>query len=1331
MKRTPMHHATMHHATMPHASPRQAQACLPRWLVAGIAPLMPTPMLMLTLTLMPMLCLCWPSAALAQSPAPAQGSAIATAPLRFLAASVVKPNLYFILDDSSSMQWSYLGDEVVTQGYENAAGYRSSACNKIYYNPAINYPVPVDSAGQPYPEQDFNAAAYDGFQPASVKVDLATEFMPWRGVNTKPTVPASTATVRYTGDCWSEAGNCIAGQGMPNLPDAAYYLSYIGSLPDRLGDNSSSDHCKDASIDAGTPGASHWRKVMVGTASGPNGSDERQNFANWFSYYRTRMLTMKTVVGRAFAQFDARTRIGYSTTSETGVDASRTGFLPPGDFDATQRRSFYDKLYAVVPVSGTPLRGALAKAGQLYAGKLLRDAQDPVRYACQLNYALLSTDGYWNTDGETVNYGPRTLDGSSDVGDRDHPLPRPMFDGLPGGVVRVATLTISTINTSPLPGFTGVRGITVNGDPITGKTSAVAHANAADAAVDAALLARRLAAVINLGGYRAFADLNVVTIIAPASAGSIGSRPVVDVIGSLAISVSSFAPPSGKGPRMNTLADVAAYYANTDLRQASFGNCGTGIDLCENNVPLVPGRSTRTHQHMITYTLGLGANGTLRYRDDYDTAADGDFRAIVDGRLDWPDPIFFPGAERIDDLWHAAVNGGGRYFSARSPEALARALGSAMSVIRASAGAASSAATSSQQPVPGDDLLFAARYRTVYWDGDLEAQRITVSDGGLSLQSVWSAASLLDRQAGDDSDARMLLMASATSANGLKAFRWGAMEGGEQALFTGLCPGSGARRLSQCATMSAAQQAQASGRRLVDYLRGQRGNEDQPDHVLRLFRPREHLLGAAVNASPLHVGQPPFRYADDNYGEFREVFAANRQRMVYLPANDGMLHAFDAQTGQERWAFIPSAVLPELWHSADNNWSNDFRYLHDGTPVAGDICPAMPAASCAASQWRTIVVGGLGAGGRAYYALDVTQPDQPALLWQFDVGREANLGLAMGRPVITKRRDGRWVVVIASGYANVNPGNGHGLLFVLDAWTGSVLNRIDTGAGSLSSPAGLAQLNAWIDSTLDNTAARLYGGDLLGNVWRFDIDGVQGGEQGGAQGAAQGTATLLARLDYGGHAQPVTTRPELTLQRTGNREVALVTVATGKLLGLADIADKTVQSIYTFRDDLGPTGLGQLQGSTRMVKQQLSASGANERSVSKLAIDWTQNDGWYLNLDVESGSGERVTLDPEQQLGVLRVIANVPDSAPCQPNAQAWVYQFDVFSGSYVPIDGATIIAQRLQQQRMIGGAKTVWIDGRTTLLLTDETGKLTALPGAMPAASGSSLRRVSWRELD
>ena len=135
-----------------------------------------------------------------------------------------------------------------------------------------------------------------------------------------------------------------------------------------------------------------------------------------------------------------------------------------------------------------------------------------------------------------------------------------------------------------------------------------------------------------------------------------------------------------------------------------------------------------------------------------------------------------------------------------------------------------------------------------------------------------------------------------------------------------------------------------------------------------------------------------------------------------------------------------------------------------------------------------IFVGGLGAAGREFYALDITDPANPSALWRFNADSDGDLGYAQGRPLVTKRRDGRWVVVLTSGYNNIQPGSGKGFLFVLDAYTGELLNKIGTGKGSVDQPSGLTQVNGWVESVLDNTTTRIYGGDLLGNVWRFDID---------------------------------------------------------------------------------------------------------------------------------------------------------------------------------------------------------------------------------------------------
>lgn len=1250
---------------------------------------------------------------------------LAQAPINFLLAAPVKPNIYFILDDSGSMQWSFLGDEVTSQQYQNTVGYRSSLCNKIYYNPAIKYPVPLSATGSEYPQQDFRAARYDGFEAGSIAVNLSNEFMAWRSDSTTPPVPPSTSDIRYRIDCATAAGSCKpSGTGLPNLPEPAYYFLYTGNKPERLGDGSDEDHCRDTAYDSGATGHSNWRKVIVSASSGPANSDETINFANWFSYHRTRLLTMKTAVGRAFSQLDGNYRVGYSTISESGTSDSSVNFLRIDDFAGEHRNNFYKKLYAARPTGGTPLRAALAKAGRLYAGKLLTGSNDPVQYACQQNTTILSTDGYWTSQDEFGSYGPKQIDGITDVGNPDTQLPRPMFDGGTGArAARMATLTVEPRHTDPDPWYSVLISLKVNDTDLMNSFANILHKPDTHLVTEAAELAYWISLQITRNGYRAFAKGNQVFILAPPSAGELSATPVIEAAGSFPYTVTPFGEVTGAGRATNTLADVAAWYFDNDLRTPALGNCGARDNLCENTVPFVPGRRGGTHQHMVTHTLGLGASGTLSYREDYDTATTGDFQDIVRGKKDWPDPIYSPAAERIDDLWHAAVNGGGRYFSARSPESLANALSTSLSAIRAATGAAAASASSSQEPAEGDNLLFSSRYRTLYWDGELEAKRIILADGSLSDRTEWSAAAQLRQRVAAASDDRRIYVPSASGSTGLKKLSWDELSTDERKLFAG-CTAAAEFRFEQCAQLSDAERAQASGKNLVDYLRGQFQYEDRPGNSLRLFRQREQVLGAPINAQPVFVGPPAFRYADLNYGEFRDRVAANRPGSVYLAANDGMLHAFDAATGRERWSFIPGAVLPKLWRLADNALSKNFQYLLDGTPVVGDICPRAPESSCEAEDWRTILVAGLGAAGRELYALDITQADQPKLLWRVNADTQAQLGYVVGKPIVTKRRDGTWVVLIASGYNNVTPGSGHGVLFVLHAATGAVLKQIDTGAGSTNNPAGLSQLNAWVEGLLDNTAERVYGGDLLGNIWRFDINGTSGG--------STTDAVLLARLVRRGNAQPITTRPELSLIRVGNQSLPVISIGTGRYLGTSDVADKSIQSIYTFRDDLTDGGLGDLRQRSSMVQKRLiPGDEAGKRGISNESIDWFVNDGWYIDLDGQADSGERVMLDPEQQLGMLSVISNVPDSNACRPRAESWSYAFNYINGSYLPIAQSTWVGRRVSSASMIAGARIVRVGRQVVSVLTDDSGAVSTVAQPVSASGALNVRRIAWRELE
>ena len=191
--------------------------------------------------------------------------------------------------------------------------------------------------------------------------------------------------------------------------------------------------------------------------------------------------------------------------------------------------------------------------------------------------------------------------------------------------------------------------------------------------------------------------------------------------------------------------------------------------------------------------------------------------------------------------------------------------------------------------------------------------------------------------------------------------------------------GSPATGLSQFCTsgicLTSAEQTNAAGAPLVNYLRGDRTNEGT------FFRARKHVLGDIVSSEARYVKAPQFSYSDPGYSAYKTA-QSSRQAAVYVASNDGMLHAFNADTGRELWAYIPEMVLPELYRLADKNYSQNHRYFVDGTPEVGDVCTSN-CTNPATAVWKTILVGGLNGGGKGYYALDITNPASPVLLWEF------------------------------------------------------------------------------------------------------------------------------------------------------------------------------------------------------------------------------------------------------------------------------------------------------------------------------------------------------------
>jgi type IV pilus assembly protein PilY1 len=866
-----------------------------------------------------------------------------------------------------------------------------------------------------------------------------------------------------------------------------------------------------------------------------------------------------------------------------------------------------------------------------------------MQYSCQRNYAILSTDGYWNTKDEPTNYVPTQLNGSTAIGNQDSGsgVARPKLDEC-----------TPTTDASDTDGCTKDKGSGVS----------------------------------------------------------------------------------------NSLADIASYFYTTDLRDPSLSNCTgslSGENVCKNKEE--DGSSSIKHQNMYTYTIGLGVNGVLNYTPKYKTATSGDYFDITQGSKVWPNPITATADSRytdnnvtmrIDDLWHAAVNGGGTYFSASNAVELSTSLVQAFVDIEAKTAGGSAASTSSLRPTSGDDWLFFSLYTAAKWTGSLRAYKIDLKTGDVIEPSkpIWDAAAKIDAQS-----TRNIYFYDKAQPGNIAAFTYANLNATQKAYFDNLCVSSS---LSQCSGFGADELANVTGANVVNYLRGDRTLEMSSGTTSnRIFRTRETRLGDIVNASPVYVKKAPFKYVDAGYNTFALNIATvggspanpGRTAVVYVAANDGMLHAInvgssatDSAGGTELWAYVPSMVMSKMAKLADANYGYAHQYFVDGTPVVGDVYDT------ATSSWKTILVGGLNAGGRGYYALDITVPTAPKVLWEISSATDSDIGYSFGNPVITKNKAGKWVVAFTSGYNNVSPGTGSGHLFVINAMTGSLtagglfdtadpsFRKLETKVsgspvGTDTTPNNVGKINAWVETETNNTAVRFYGGDMLGNLWRFDYDDN-----------VTPAGNEAFRIGYTGSNQPITTKPQLSIAKTGATSTAVVSVATGRFLGLGDVTDTSTQSVYAVKDALNVTPIGSFRaGGSGLVQQTLAAN----RFISpEAAVNWSTNNGWYVDLNVTAG--ERVNVDFLMQSNQLVVASNIPAPTPCTPGGTSWLYYFDMNSGKVLLTYSSDSLTVGLSTVKLTNGK-----------IITHQQGSIEKPPTARenpktPGGGGTTLRRTSWREL-
>ncbi len=1170
----------------------------------------------------------------------------------------VDPNVLVVMDDSGSMDWTLATNE--DQGRMNVVGFGGGlrAYAYLYTLPTNSYDaasgngrvIPsnqvVEGAGGRLAGNTYGVWRAFNADYNPIYYNPRVRYRPWVGVGTNNVDFPNACPTRASLDAFQFpqvpagcTGAATAGQEVDvagNIPE------YITGVPrmDRVGATNVTVTARpwahyyritDAAFVAGTRPAQGVAKELVEIVAaddtydgGPDRTDcvasgsapdvctyaeEIQNFANWFTYYRSREYSTKYALGRVVAQ-SAGLRIGYGVINNVAADSLPIRLM--NNNPATDnKRALLDQIYEVDSQNGTPLRSALDRAGRHFecvagdtfgstASTTPGDAACPVLAApagqCQQHFTLLFTDGAWNGDDgfATTNHDADAAAGSTDS----------VFDG---------------------------------------------------------------------GSFE-------------------------DTIG-------------------GSLADVAMNYYERDLQSALSNEVQATVrdvaGVATGSVAAVfPGNLM--HQHMSTYTIGFGLLGNITSAQVANIQANPATPFAA-----WGDPIT-NNIAKVDDLFHAAHNGRGAALSASDPTSLVNTISQAFEEFSQSIGAASAVSFDAARLNLGT-TRFRGLFNVRDNSGELLAERLG-NDGNYSV--VWRASTLLDSV----TPSTRVVVTYDPGARVGRDFTRTALAG-----ITGILP---------------AFTDATSGPDLVNYFRGDRSNE----RTGRNYRSRpatQGLLGDIVHSTPLFIGAPGFLGRDRDayptaegqlYSEFKNA-RASRAGMVFTAANDGMLHGFEADTGQERFAFIPNKILNtdafsnSLQDLASTAYAHTF--FNDLSPESNDVFITTRGATTRA--WRTVLVGGLGGGGKGYYAVDITDPanlDDTAnaissILWEFTdkddtVAVRANgdplvdeggdpledgngnpvkdLGYAYTEPQIqmtnAEHSSGqrKWAAVFGNGY---NSTAGYATMFVvfieagIDGWgSGDVIKlRTDVGPpacpdtngdgvrdvcddddvdGDVGFPNGLGSVRA-VDEDGNGTVDLAYGGDQLGNLYRFDMRSSDPDEW-------RVVRIFQAKYDNGTPAdtsddqvQPITSRP-IVLRNPQQPEGFIVLVGTGSYVTTPDATSTDIQSMYGIWDRGEENGFAPLvtDGRRYLVEQSyISFLGDDDdnaatpdrplRRITSNCVEYgvgpldtdagcpTNPDasevpfhrGWYIDLDGARASGDTAGNGSGPQFPGERAVRNI------------------------------------------------------------------------------------------
>ena len=760
----------------------------------------------------------------------------------------------------------------------------------------------------------------------------------------------------------------------------------------------------------------------------------------------------------------------------------------------------------------------------------------------------------------------------------------------------------------------------------------------------------------------------------------------------------------------STLADVAMKYYEKDLDNS-----------LPDDVPVIPGVDDNTAQHLVTYTVSYGLDGTLSsVPENHDSSTP---------PPPWPIP-FANQLTTVDDMRHAAFNARGLYLPGQNPQQLIDTLSAALADIGSRTGAASAAASTSQS-LRTDSLIFQGTFNSEDWSGTLSA--FPIDSSGIIGTSQWEASSLIPPE------------------NSRKIFSFDSN------------PSTKSGIEFQFINLSANQKTAlgSDAENLVNYIRG-----DQSQEILSggSFRDRASLLGDIIHSTPVAVtktqANPPFERLPGLEGSSYNAHLVSKSTMtdaVFVGANDGHLHAFNASTGVEIMSYVPEAIFSEL--SILTSPAYDHNFFVDGILNAGDVFIN--------SSWKTILVGSLGRGGNTIFALDVSNVDSFSasnVLWEFS---DPDMGNFLGKPQLVRLNNGKWAVIAGNGY---NSTNERPELFIIDAETGTLIRKITAGDGT-DENNGLSTALA-VDINSDLITDFIYTGDLKGNLWKFDLSASNSA----SWNVAFSNTPLYTALAPDGNVQPIMSKPVIAAHPNGG---FLILFGTGKFFAQGDeiipSSDVSIDSFYGIRDNGSPVGsvgarslpsagaqpsnILQPQAITTERDETKDSVTTKIRITTDNKVDYdgsssssTQH-GWYLDLisPVDGTQGERVIADPQlrntQDTTVVLFNTFVPGGSCQSIGGFSTLMTLDALNGSRTPFsifdlngdnridnsdkDSVTGLAAngRIGKQSVSAVTVISGSDGTENFVIQSSTQAITPTVDRV-AGSATSLGRQSWRQI-